>query len=470
MRYSNVFILLALFVLVSIASIASIASAEQPPNIIVFIGDDVGGKDFGCYGNSAIRTPHIDALAQQGIRFDNAFLTIAQCSPSRISIMTGRYPHSTGAEDLHMPIPAGTKMIPAHLKEAGYFTGHMAKTHYGPEGEKQFDWYDKGLTNFESFLDESNASPFFLWVGFHDAHRPYEPGAVDPPHDPATVIVPPYLADTPETRADLALYYDEVSRLDSVIGDYMTVLDRRDLRDNTLVIFISDNGMPFPRAKGTVYDSGVATPFIASWPAVIPLNTTYAGLTSVIDLAPTLLDAAGISTNDRGYQGESILPRLKGESMPERSYAFSERNWHNCDEHIRSVRTSRYKFIRNAYLDLPHGTPADLGKSDSFLALLDLKRTNSLTPAQSMLFEVPRRPIELYDLSVDPWETNNIAETPAGADIAAQLERVLNQWELDTGDFTPEFRRRADNTDRFTGVKFLRENPPQTHPLPDQDE
>ena len=243
--------------------------AEKAPNIIVFIGDDVGGKDFGCYGNKAIRTPNIDALAKRGIRFENAFLTIAQCSPSRISIMTGRYPHATGAEDLHMPLPAGTKMLPAHLKEAGYFTGHMAKTHYGSEGVKQFDWYNSRLTHFDKFLDKAEDNPFFLWVGFHDAHRPYTLGAVVPPHHPAKVIVPPYLADTLQTRADLALYYDEVSRLDGVIGDYVAMLKKRKELDNTLIVFISDNGMPFPRAKGTVYDSGISTPLIVSWPGTI---------------------------------------------------------------------------------------------------------------------------------------------------------------------------------------------------------
>lgn len=443
--------------------------ADEAPNILVFIGDDVGWKDFGCYGNDAIRTPNIDALARRGIRFENAFLTIAQCSPSRISILTGRYPHSTGAEDLHMPLPAGTKMLPTHLKEAGYFTGHMAKTHYGPEGVKQFDWYDKGLTKFDAFLDSSDEKPFFLWVGFHDSHRPYSPGAVDPPHDPAMVKVPPYLADTPETRADLALYYDEVSRLDGVIGDYVATLEERGIRNDTLIVFISDNGMPFPRAKGTVYDSGIGTPLVASWPKGISEGTTYSGLTSIIDLAPTLLDVAGLSTEGRGYHGKSILKLFKGEEMPERTYAFSERNWHNCDEHIRSARTTKYKFIRNAYLELPHGTPADLGKSDSFLSLLGLKEADGLTRAQAMLFDVPRQRVELYDLEADPWETNNIANTAEGADIAAQLERAVEQWGKDTDDFPAEYRRRADNTDRFTGVKFTREKPVQTHPLPGEE-
>lgn len=455
------------FFLVVILCMSSGVWAAEHPNILVFITDDVGWKDFGCYGNDVIRTPNIDALAERGLLFENAFLTIAQCSPSRISMMTGRYPHATGAEDLHMPLPEGTKMIPAHLGEAGYFTGGMKKMHFGPHGEAQFDWYNGGLTRLDDFLDTAGEKPFLMWVGFSDAHRPYADGAFDPPQDPGTVIVPPYLVDAPETRKDLADYYDEVSRLDSVIGEHLAILEERDQLDNTFVMFVSDNGMPFPRAKGTVYDSGIGTPLIMAWPGRIDEGRRYEGLTSVIDLAPTILEVAGLDPSGREYQGKSLMPILQGENSPGARYVFSERNWHNCDEHIRSVRTEKYKLIRNAYLDLPHGTAADLGKSPSFADLLRLKKDGTLSPAQAGLFAVPRPEYELYDLQADPWESNNIVHQPEMADIVAQLSRALEQWRADTGDWDPEYRRRGDNTDRYTGVKFTRENPPQTHDLPE---
>ena len=150
------------FILLIFLGLSGVCSATAaPPNIIVFLADDVDWKDFGCYGNDAIRTPNIDALAKRGLKFENAFLTVAQCSPTRISILTGRYPHATGAEDLHMPLPEGMKIIPTHLKEAGYFSGHMKKTHYGKFGSQQFDWYDKGLTRFGDFLDATEENPFF---------------------------------------------------------------------------------------------------------------------------------------------------------------------------------------------------------------------------------------------------------------------------------------------------------------------
>jgi N-sulfoglucosamine sulfohydrolase len=209
-------------------------------------------------------------LAQSGLRVEYAFGTSPSCSPSRISILTGKYPHSTGAEDLHTPLPETERMLPSYLKSQGYFTGHMAKTHYGPNGERQFQWYSPETAEaFPGFLDSAGTRPFFLWVGLHEPHRPYQPGAVANPHSPAQVAVPPHLVDTPETRVDLALYYDATARMDGAIGRMLTELDRRGLRDKTLVVFLSDNGAPFPREKGTLYDSGTRTPLIFSCAASI---------------------------------------------------------------------------------------------------------------------------------------------------------------------------------------------------------
>ena len=185
-----------------------LGKAEAAPNVLIFVADDVGWRDFGFMGNDAIETPNLDRLAAGGLLFTHAFLTTPQCSPTRISVLTGKYPHATGAEDLHMPLPAGERLLPSYLKAGGYFTGHMRKTHYGAEGNAQFDWYDEDLAKFPEFLTASGDQPFFMWVGFRDAHRGYEPGAFDPPHDPAKVRVPPYLSDDDGTRQVLARYYD----------------------------------------------------------------------------------------------------------------------------------------------------------------------------------------------------------------------------------------------------------------------
>lgn len=185
---------------------------------------------------------------------------------------------------------------------------------------------------------------------------------------PAAVEVPPWLVDRPGTRRDLADYYDEISRMDGAIGRMVAELEARGLRENTFILFISDNGAPFPRAKGSLYDAGIRTPFVANWPGVIAPGQRHGGVLSVIDIAPTVLDMAGLRP-PLHLHGTSILPGLTDPSRFARSHAFSQRNWHNSDEHMRSVRTARYKLIRNAYLDLPLGLASDIGSSPAFAEL-----------------------------------------------------------------------------------------------------
>jgi arylsulfatase A-like enzyme len=454
-------ILTAFFLLFYTASVMGQSQSlhvEEPPNIIVFVADDAGWRDSGAYGNQTIKTPNIDRLASNGLLFEKAFLTTAQCSPSRISMLSGLYPHATGAEDLHMPLPEGTRIVPRYLAVQRYFTGHIKKTHYHPHADAQFESYSDELSQaFPSFLDEARQNPFFLWVGFSDPRRPYGDAPSRP--DPEDVFVPPYLVDDSETRKDIARYYDEISRMDDQIGRFIEELEQRGKRQNTLIIFLSDNGAPFPRAKGTVYDAGIQTPLIFNWPKRIEPGSRYKGLASVIDLAPTLLELSGHTVPDQ-MQGESILPVLFDQTLPGREYVFSERNWHDCDEHIRSLRTKRYKLVRNAYVDLPHGTPADIGGSSSFRSLIRLKKEGTLTHAQSRLFEVPRPRIELYDLQEDPWEASNVAADSAYWQKARELAQRLDEWSKNTGDFPPHVRIRADHTDRMTGVWFSKEIPP----------
>jgi arylsulfatase A-like enzyme len=447
------------------ASVAAQVPAPAParPNVVVLVADDLGWRDTGAYGNAAVHTPNIDRLAHSGIQATYAFGTTPQCSPSRISMLTGKYPHATGAEDLHMPLPAGERLLPSFLQAEGYFSGHMAKTHYGPNGVRQFQWYSPETADaFPSFLDAAGARPFFLWVGFHDPHRPYRPGAVSHPHAPAAAVVPPHLVDTPETRADLALYYDAIARMDASIGRMLDELDRRKLRDRTVIVFLSDNGAPFPREKGTLYDSGTRTPLIVSWPPVIRAGAIYdRGLVSMVDLAPTILDLTG-GHAPRAMQGQSFRPLLTAPATyAGREYVFSERNWHDCDEHQRAVRTRRFKLIRtDAYTALPLCITADIGESPSFLALRAAAKAGRLTAGQQRLFEAPRARLELYDLTADPWELRNVADDPGYAGEVRGLAKVLQEWIEHSDDFPADYRVRDDNTDRTTGVQFISKIPP----------
>ena len=438
----------------------------RPPNVIVFVGDDLGWRDVGVYGNQFIRTPNIDKLAHSGLRVERAFGTSPQCSPSRISMLTGKYPHATGTEDLHTPLAASERIIPSLLQAGGYFTGHMAKTHYGPEAERQFQWYSALIADSApAFLDSAGSRPFFLWVGFHEPHRPYR-GPAAKPHSPKRVAVPPYLVDTPETRSDLALYYDAIARMDEEVGRTLVELERRKLRDNTVVVFLSDNGAPFPREKGTLYDAGTRTPLIISWPAVVRPGTVYRrGMVSTIDLAATILELAGVSS-PAAMQGRSFRALLSNpDSYAARTHVFSERNWHDCDEHQRSVRTDRFKLIRtDAYTELPLCTAADIGGSPSFQALRARARAGQLTPAQRRLFEAPRARLELYDLTADPWELRNVADDPRYARHVRELTGVLQQWMEESKDFPSAYRVRDDNTDRITGVPFTTKIPPLRNP------
>jgi N-sulfoglucosamine sulfohydrolase len=449
------------------ASVFAQAIGKARPNIVVLVADDLGWRDSGPYGNTAIGTPHIDALARSGLLVERAFGTTPQCSPSRISILSGRYPHATRTEDLHTPLPASERLLPSYLQADGYFTGHMAKTHYGPNAEAQFQWYSPATASaLPAFLDSAGAQPFFLWVGFHEPHRPYARGLIPQPHSPAQVTLTPYLADAPGTRADLALYYDAITHLDADIGRMLAELERRKLRDNTLIVFLSDNGPPFPREKGTLYDGGTRTPLIFSWPGSLRAGSVYdGGLVSTVDLAPTLLEVAGV-TPPQTMQGRSFRQMLTAPAAyAGRTYVFSERNWHDCDEHQRAVRSGRYKLIRtDAYTALPLCTAADIGASASFLDLRARAKAGRLTLAQRGLFEAPRARLELYDLAADPWELRNVADDPEYAKQVRELAAVLEEWVEQSDDFPAAYRVRDDNTDRVTGVQFTTRIPPLRNP------
>ena len=446
--------------LAAIAAGRAVASRRpRSPSFLVFIADDAGARHFGCYGNDSIRTPSIDRLSGEGLTADKAMLTTAQCSPSRISILTGKYPHATGAEDLHMPMPERHVTVPGYLGRAGYFTGHMQKAHEGPHSDGQFQWYDPGLDSLPAFLDAAGDRPFFLWVAFNDPHRPYQDDTIAGPHDLRRVTVPPYMADTPVTRNDLARYYDEIARMDGVVGRFMQVLADRKLDEETLVVFMSDNGAPFPREKGTVYDSGVRTPLIFRWPGVVPAGARHGGLMSVIDLAPTFLALAGIEVPD-DMQGESFARGLENPDLLQRTTAFSERNWHDCDEHIRSVRSERFRLVHNAYIELPFGSPADVSESPSWRDLYERKLEGNLSPAQQLLFRAPRPEIEFYDTERDPFEIDNLAGRPEYREVIAEHYALLADWRAATGDFPPRRRRRAGYVDRVTGVLYSLDVPP----------
>ena len=459
------FIAFALF-----GNVSKAQSLSKQPNIVFFIADDAG-MDFGCYGNEFIKTPNIDKLAKEGLLCSNAFLTSPQCSPSRTSILSGMFAHTIGSEDLHHPMSPGTKLLPYYLKQKGYYTGLLMKKHLGPigesEGTKQFDHIGNGRDDiapqlFREFLDKTNNKPFFAWVAFFDPHRPYgDKNGVKKFHDPDSVVVPPYMVNKEETRKDIAQYYDEIHRMDYNVGEMLKELEKRNLRDNTLIIFLSDNGMPFPRCKGTLYDYGIKTPLIFQWKGKVNVGATYDSLLSVIDLAPTILDVADIKKPKQMY-GESIKEIFKDQMMKGREYVFSERNWHDTDAHIRGIRTERYSLIVNGYPELLYPIIGDYSKAGSWQDLLHAQGNNELNNFQKQLFEFPRYKVEFYDLKNDPYEVHNLIMKKDYNAIATELSNTLMKWEDETNDYPSYMKRREDNVDRKSGFFFNRTHPFQS--------
>lgn len=468
------------FILLFLASLSLASHAATPPNIVLIIADDLAWDDTSPYGHPTIHTPNLQRLADSGMRFDNAFLTISSCSPSRASIITGRYPHNTGAEELHWPVPKKQITFTEHLRSAGYWTAAAGKWHLGDHMRDRFDEIreadtsgfqlppgaqgadakfvetttgeaQSGCTDWVPLLkDRPRDKPFFLWLAALDPHRPYHEKITKKPTNPNSVRLPPYHADDPQVRADYALYYDEIERLDRYVGAVLDELDAQKVAGNTLVLFISDNGRPFHRDKTTVYDSGIKTPFIARWPAAIKPGTTCNSLVSSVDLAPTFLKLAG-ATPPSTLAGVDASPLLTDPLKSIRPYAFAEKNWHDIEDHVRAARDTRYKYIRNGYTDLPQTPPADSIRSISYRATQKLLTDGKLDTPQKSTFTTPRPTEELYDCQNDPHEIDNLANDPTHSQKLTELRSALDTWIHLTRDYTPKLRT-ADEFDRTTGA------------------
>lgn len=435
---------------------------DSRPNFILFIADDMAWDDCGPYGHPHIRTPNLNQLAKDGMRFDRAFLTCSSCSPSRSSIITGRYPHNTGAHQLHQPLPGDQVTFVEQLTAAGYYTAAAGKWHLGDATIPKFSKVVPQMDQWVKTLQERpQRKPFFLWFAFSDPHRPYQKNAIDQPHQPEDAVVPPYLPDNATTRADLASYYDEITRMDAAVGDVVAELDRQGLTQQTLVLFISDNGRPFPRCKTTVYDSGVRTPWIVKWPGQVKADSVCSQLVSTVDLAPSFLTLANIKP-PATCEGVSLLPLFVDRESPVREYIVAEHNWHDFDDHARCIRDTRYKYIRNDYTDIPGTPPADAVGSPTFQEMIRLHRKGLLPPEQSTCFTTPRPAEEFYDLEKDPHELTNQIDNPAYAAEVARLREQFQHWQTKTGDRVPESRR-PDEFDRWTG-KRLSQNKPARQP------
>lgn len=439
-----------------------IMAAEEdstPPNFVLIIGDDISFDDFGVYGHPTIQTPNVDGLSASGVRFLNAYLTTSSCSPTRTSLITGRYPHNTGAPELHqsnLPYLGNLPQFPHLLREAGYYTAQAGKWHFNGDASKSFDarigGSPSGAENWIPTLRQRpKDKPFFMWFAAMDGHRPWDQPLSAGPHGPEDVQVPPYQINGTATREDLAHYYNEVHRFDANIGRVINELKRQGVYHNTVIIVMGDNGRPFPRDKTWLYDSGIKTPLVFHWPAGISKVTTPRGLVSTIDLAPTILELAGVEIPPT-FQGVSLVPLLSEPDIRVRDFVFAERNWHAQRYHGRMVRHGDFVYIRCNLQQLTGFNFVHFsGDQPAYSELVDHWRAGEVTATQKEVIETPQPSEMLFNVAVDPLQLNNLARESAHVGNLEMLRLALDQWTKETGDTQPELEDMTpDRNDRDT--------------------
>jgi N-sulfoglucosamine sulfohydrolase len=438
-----------LFALLLAISLTPAARAQAPKrNVVLMIADDLG-RDLGCYGNTAIRTPHLDGLAKKGSLFPRAYATVSSCSPSRSTILTGLFTHQNGQYGLHHPphsqqTHAWVQGLPALLRAAGYWTGLIGKYHVGPDSVYNFESLNTKVgrdvalmaRQARAFVDKSGQRPFFLYYAFHDPHRAgkgfaNEKEGAELRYDPNKVIVPAHLPDTAEVRRDLADYYQSVSRMDRGVGLLLEMLRETGHLEDTLIIFISDNGIPFPGAKTTLYNAGIQLPLLVAGPGV-PQGRTNNTLVSYIDLVPTILDWTKTKGPSYKLSGRSLVPILGQEQAGGAVFGSHQMHEITMMYPMRTIVTDRYKLLINLTPDREFPLSSDLWGSPSWQGLRS--RGDKMMGRRSVAAFLHRPKEELYDLTKDPDELTNLAAEPAQAETLAELRRRLRAWQAETND------------------------------------
>jgi len=441
---------------------------EGPPNVLLILADDQGAH-MSCLGTPGISTPNMDALAKEGVLFPNTFSTCSSCSPSRSSVLTGMYPHSNGhwrntvtplieapekefgresstldAVGVHEDIPTLIEL----LNKDGYFTGITRKWHLSPHWKFPFhkriqcdhtSWQTK--ERCATFFKEAGDKPFFLKLNITNTHRPFKLHIFNknlrvPPEN---VHVPPQLADTKMMREDLSDYYSNVQCVDETVGTTMEALRESGKLDNTIVIFTSDHGWVYHRAKASVYDAGTRVPLIISGPGIKRGRVVKDGV-SLIDLMPTVLEYAGIKIPPN-VQGISLRPLLeKQPGAKGRELVFSEHHAHGPGHFYpsRSVTDGRIHYIVNLMPErkgqiITDAKQEEIWGNHSYEATVKAKDE---FPVQYELLErtITRPPEELYDLHTDPGEINNLIDDPCYAVFLEKMRAEMEKWRKETND------------------------------------
>lgn len=441
------------------------AAVANRPNVLWIMADDMG-PELSSYGQPLVRTPNLDGLAREGVRFTRAHTTAPVCSPSRSAIATGMYQTSIGAQNHRShredgyQLPPGVKVITDYFRQAGYYTVNVKTVAPGVKCSQKTDFNFTAPPPFDGddWGGRKEGQPFYAQVNFIQPHRATARGnagqlkdltslekidnwtgyenelaALPQRIDPAKVTLPPYYPDTAAVRADHSRYLDAINLLDIKVGAVLKRLKDEGLADNTIVFFFGDNGRPNVRDKQWLYDGGTHIPLIVRWPGTAKPGTVNNDLISGIDITATSLRLAGI-TPPAKMQGRVFLG---SDAAQARDVIFTARD--RCDEtvdRIRGVRSKEYSYIRNYYPERPYTQP-NAYKEKAYPALQVMKILHAegkLTPAQQ-LFMRPRKPLEeLYDLKSDPHEVNNLADSPKHQKVLGKMQQHLAQWMAETKD------------------------------------
>jgi uncharacterized sulfatase len=408
---------------------------DDRPNILLIFAEDMC-PDMSCYGVPQVKTPILDQMAAEGIRFENAFSAAPVCSASRSGIMCGMYQTSIGGHNhrtrLKKPLPGKVKPYPQLLKDAGYYTVIIGKT------DLNYIW-DKEATasSTKSWSGRVKDQPFFCQMTIGTTHRAFVRDAKNP-IDPKKVELPPYYADTPLIRRDWADYLESIQVMDSQVGDILKRLEDEGIVDNTLVIFTGDHGRCMPRGKQFCYDGGIHVPLIARWPKAMKAGQVRDQLTSSIDIAATIVKCAGLDIPS-WMQGRPFFPK----DETNRKYIFAARD--RCDgtaDRIRCVRSKEFKYLKNFYPERPY-TQLNSYKIRQYPPVAIMKHLyeqGKLNPVQAHFFAPTRPAEELYDLKADPHETKNLAKDPKYAKVLREYRAQLYKWINTSPDMgeTPE--------------------------------
>jgi arylsulfatase A-like enzyme len=452
----------ALFTFFLVSSLlAEEASKDKRPNIVWIIPDDMSAH-FGCYGETAIETPNVDRLASQGVKFTNAYVTAPVCSTCRSAFITGMYQTSIGAHhhrsgrgEKKIFLPEEVKLVPQLFQEAGYHTsisgwpgrkGRLGKTDYN------FEW-DKSVYDGADWSSRKPGQPFFAQIqtpggklrgkdteGWEKVQKDAEAAFGNRTPD-SVVSLPPYYPEHPDLVRDWAAYLDSVRLTDKMVGEVIARLEEEGVLENTLILFMTDHGISHGRGKQFLYDEGLHVPLVVAGPGIIA-GEVRSDPVEHIDIAALSLGAAGIDI-PQWMQARDILAK---DYLP-REAVFAARD--RCDEtvdHMRSVRTRQYKYIRNFLPGRPYLQPCAYKDAKAILiALREWNEAGKLDGVQSLLFRETRPPEEFYDVLADPHEVNNLAADPDHAGAMEKMRNRLDRWMKETGDLG----RSPESTEMF---------------------